>query len=59
MAFQADRYADEIKLYAATPDQPDAFKPMFHVHWDEHLSWLRLDDGLPSHAHFGAQAGLA
>ncbi len=49
MAFQADRYSGEIHLYAATLSDPAAFEPAFHVHYAEHLPWLKLDDSLPHH----------
>ncbi len=49
MAFQADRYAGEIHLYAATLSDPAGFEPAFHVHYAERLPWLKLDDSLPRH----------
>ncbi len=52
MAFQADRYANEIHLYAATLSNPEIFVPKFHVHYDEHLPWLKLGDNLPRYAKF-------
>ncbi len=47
MAFQAEHYAGEIHLYAATLENPEEFKPEFHVHTDRQLSWLELTDELP------------
>ena len=52
MAFQAGRYAGEIHLYAATLADPASFRPAFHVHYDEHLPWLDLNDRLPRHPGF-------
>lgn len=52
MAFQADRYAGEIHLYAATLTAPEQFKPQFHVHYDSRLPWLHLADDLPKHGSF-------
>ena len=49
MAFQAEHYAGEIHLYAAILDNPQDFKPEFHVHYDEKLDWLRLTDDLPKY----------
>ena len=46
MAFQAEHYPGEIHLYAATLENPQDFKPTFHVHYREKLSWLHLDDSL-------------
>jgi hypothetical protein len=54
MAFQADRYAGEIHLYAATLTNPQDFAPRFHVHHHEHLPWLSIDDDLPRYAGFAA-----
>lgn len=47
MAYQTDARPAEIDLYAATLDDPAAFRPTTHVHWNEHLAWVRLADGLP------------
>ena len=51
MAFQADHYEGEIHLYAATLDQPEDFKPSFHVHHASKLSWFDIDDALQKHPH--------
>ncbi len=56
MAFQADRYAGEIHLYAATLADPASFRPTFHVHYAEHLPWLVLADDLPRHAGFAPES---
>ena len=50
MAFQAEIYAGEIHLYAPTLDDPTKFEPRFHVHYEEKLDWLHLDDELPRYA---------
>ncbi|WP_421702540.1 GFA family protein [Aliiroseovarius sp.] len=47
MAFQSAKYPGEIHFYAATLSDPTHFKPTTHVHTDEMLSWIHLDDGLP------------
>ena len=52
MAFEADRYAGEIHLYAASLEEPEDFAPRFHVHHDEALPWLHLADDLPRHKAF-------
>lgn len=49
MAFQADHYEGEIHLYAASLNDPKSFEPKFHVHMQEHLSWLKLEDDLPKY----------
>lgn len=52
MAFEADRYPDEIHLYAATLADPQGFRPRFHVHFAKRLEWLELADDLPRHEGF-------
>ncbi len=47
MAYRSTRFPDEIHFYAATLDDPDAYRPEGHVHTDEQLSWGHLADGLP------------
>ena len=47
MAYDADRFPDEIHFYAATLDEPADFVPEFHVHYGERLPWLALADALP------------
>jgi hypothetical protein len=46
MAFQAEHYAGEIHLYAATLSDPATFAPMFHVHYGSRLPWLHTADNL-------------
>ena len=52
MAFEAERYAGEIHVYAGSLLDPQAFKPQFHVHYDERLEWLNIHDDLPRHSNF-------
>ncbi len=47
MAYDADRYADEIHLYAASLDDPGAYAPQGHVHCAERLPWFDVRDDLP------------
>lgn len=46
MAYETDRYPDEIHLYAASLENPENFEPRFHVHYAERLSWADINDGL-------------
>ncbi len=46
MAYQAERWPDEIHLHISVLDDPEAFPPTAHVYTAEKLSWLHLDDGL-------------
>lgn len=59
MAFQAEHYAGEIHLYAASLDDPANFVPEFHVHYAERLPWLRIDDDLPRFPHFAGKEPAA
>jgi len=54
MAFEAQHYDGEIHLYAASLENPNDFEPKFHVHVEEKLKWLSLDDDLPKHAKFAS-----
>ncbi len=51
MAYESDRYPDEIHLYAASLEDSRDFAPQFHVHWAERVPWISLDDALPRHEH--------
>lgn len=47
MAFAADRFPGEIHFFAASMGNPEDFKPTYHVHAEERLSWVHISDGLP------------
>jgi GNAT superfamily N-acetyltransferase len=49
MAFEGDKWAHELHFYAASLDDPAAYRPTLHVNWNEHLPWVKLNDGLPVH----------
>jgi hypothetical protein len=49
MAFQAAQYPGEIHFYAASLTKPAAFEPAFHVHYEERLPWVHINDDLPKH----------
>ncbi len=49
MAYEADRFPDEIHLYAASLDEPLNYAPQAHVHWAERLPWFDVRDDLPRH----------
>lgn len=46
MGFEAEHYPGDIHLYAASLENPDDFKPTFHVFYSRKLSWLDMDDDL-------------
>ena len=47
LTYQAERYPGEVHVYVSTLDRPEDFEPKAHVHVEEQLPWLHLDDGLP------------
>ncbi|MEZ5798979.1 MAG: GFA family protein [Paracoccaceae bacterium] len=47
MTYRSDRFPGETHFFAATLDQPQAYRPTVHVHTDEQLPWIHLADGLP------------
>jgi|GEM_PF-195573 len=47
LSYETAERPQETDLYAATLDDPAAYAPAGHDHWNEHLPWLRLADGLP------------
>ena len=47
LTYAAARYPGEVHLYVSTLDRPEVFEPKAHVHVEEQLPWLQLDDGLP------------
>lgn len=47
MAYEADRFPDEVHLYATSLDDPAAYSPSFHVFTSEQMPWLHLADDLP------------
>ncbi len=53
MAYETDQYPDEIHFYAASLEDPANFRPDFHVHYAEHVSWADINDGLPRYDHSG------
>lgn len=48
IAFEADHYAGSMHLYAASMEDPTAFRPEFHVNHVSKMPWLALEDGLPT-----------
>lgn len=47
MAYDADNFPGETHFFAATLDNPDAYKPEFHVFAAEALNWMKVSDRLP------------
>ncbi len=49
MAYDSDRFPDEIHFYAASLEDSSGFKPGFHVHCAEQVPWIELADDLPKY----------
>lgn len=47
LSFRSEKMSAVMHLYVAAMEQPEHFTPTLHVAWEEKLSWLKLDDGLP------------
>jgi len=47
LAYQGDRWPNEIHIFAATLDDPSQVEPQAHVYTVEQLPWIHLADGLP------------
>jgi len=49
IGFEADHYAGGMHLYAASLENPEDFKPTFHVNFESKLPWLEMEDNLEKH----------
>lgn len=49
MAYEGARWPHEIHFFAASLDDPTAYRPTVHVNWNERLPWVAVRDGLPVH----------
>ncbi len=56
MAFDADRYPDEIHLYAVTLNDPENYLPQCHVHAAERLPWFDVRDDLKRYPQSGSDS---
>ncbi|CAD0184633.1 hypothetical protein RUESEDTHA_01515 [Ruegeria sp. THAF57] len=46
IGFEADHYPGGMHLYAGSLENPEDFKPTFHVNKQSKLSWLHVNDNL-------------
>ena len=49
LGFEANHYPGGMHLYAASMEDPEKFKPTFHVNYQSKLPWLEMNDDLPKH----------
>lgn len=47
LAYEADRFPGELHLFLGTLDDPNRFRPQFHVHCAERIPWFEINDDLP------------
>ena len=51
MAFESEKWPDEIHLYAASLEDSANVVPQFHVHFAEKVPWIEISDALPRYQH--------
>jgi len=49
IAFEAEHYNGGMHLYAASMENPEDFRPEFHVNYQSKLAWLPISDDLPKY----------
>ncbi|MEM7292200.1 MAG: GFA family protein [Pseudomonadota bacterium] len=49
IAYESDRFPDEIHFYVAGMENPEDYRPTHHVFYTEKLSWVEVGDDLPKH----------
>lgn len=49
LAYESDRFPGEVHLFLGTLDEPNQFRPEFHVHCAERIPWFEVRDSLPRH----------
>lgn len=57
VSYETQYLPDEIHLYAASLDHPEAAAPGVHFHSEEMLPWVKLADGLPRRTGTGEGQG--
>jgi len=49
VAYDADKFPDEIHFYLASLEDASGLEPQFHVFVGEKVSWIKLGDDLPKY----------
>jgi hypothetical protein len=44
LSYRSTQYPDYLTLSIVSLDDPNQFKPNYHIHTDSQLSWLNIDD---------------
>ena len=47
ISYEPGHRQNEVHLYLGILDEPDKFPPEDHVHYQEKVVWLKIDDDLP------------
>lgn len=47
VSYESTRFPGEVHLFLGTLDQPNQFRPEFHVHCSERIPWFEVRDELP------------
>ncbi|MGA8261630.1 MAG: GFA family protein [Arenicellales bacterium] len=47
LAYESERFPGELHLFLGTLDDPNRFRPEFHVHCSERIPWFEVRDTLP------------
>ncbi len=55
VAYDADKFPDEIHLYLASLEDASGLEPAFHVFVGEKVPWIELGDDLPKYLHGGSE----
>ena len=50
LVFRSRLNTDTIDINTNTLDEPERFKPEYHIWFDERVSWTSYNDGLPRYA---------
>lgn len=50
LTFLSSPATNEVDVTVASLDRPEAVAPAAHIWMEDRLPWIRLDDGLPTHA---------
>lgn len=47
LTYESQRFPGEVHVYLGTLDDPNQFRPEFHVHCAERIPWFEVRDALP------------
>lgn len=49
LSYATDEHPGHTDLLAGALVDPSTYRPQKHVHWNERLPWLQIEDDLPKH----------